>query len=56
MNEDFDIAIESRTLCRRRRISMRGKTLILVIDGGPYANMTLREIPADDIESINFLN
>ncbi len=36
-------------------ITLRGETPILVIDGVPYGNMTLREIPADDIESINFL-
>ncbi|TAM94120.1 MAG: SusC/RagA family TonB-linked outer membrane protein [Chitinophagaceae bacterium] len=36
-------------------ITMRGETPLLVIDGVPYANMTLREVPADDIESINFL-
>lgn len=36
-------------------ITIRGENPILVIDGVPYGNMTLREIPADDIESINFL-
>lgn len=36
-------------------ITMRGETPLLVIDGVPYGNMSLREIPADDIESINFL-
>ncbi len=36
-------------------ITIRGEKPLLVIDGVPYGNMTLREIPADDIESINFL-
>lgn len=36
-------------------ITLRGETPLLVIDGIPYGNMTLREIPADDIETINFL-
>lgn len=36
-------------------ITMRGESPLLVIDGVPYGNMTLRDIPADDIESINFL-
>lgn len=37
------------------QITMRGETPLLVIDGVPYGNMTLRDIPADDIESIDFL-
>jgi len=36
-------------------ITLRGETPLLVIDGVPYGNMSLRDIPADDIESINFL-
>ncbi|AHF15734.1 membrane protein [Niabella soli DSM 19437] len=36
-------------------MTIRGEKPILVIDGIPYANMTLRDVPADDIESINFL-
>lgn len=36
-------------------VTLRGEAPILVIDGVPYGNMTLRDIPADDIESINFL-
>lgn len=36
-------------------LEMRGETPLLVIDGVPYGNMTLRDIPADDIESINML-
>ena len=27
----------------------------MVIDGIPYGNMTLRDVPADNIETINFL-
>lgn len=36
-------------------ITMRGEAPLLVIDGVPYGNMSLRDVPADDIESINFL-
>ncbi|MBV5347885.1 SusC/RagA family TonB-linked outer membrane protein [bacterium] len=37
-------------------ITLRGESNpILVVDGVPYGNMTLREIPADDIESVNVL-
>lgn len=36
-------------------ITMRGESPLLVIDGVPYGNITLREIPADDIQSIDFL-
>ena len=36
-------------------ITLRGESPLLVIDGVPYGNMTLRDIPADDIESIDFL-
>jgi TonB-linked SusC/RagA family outer membrane protein len=37
------------------QITMRGETPLLVIDGVPYGNLTLRDIPADDIQSIDFL-
>ncbi|NDV57521.1 SusC/RagA family TonB-linked outer membrane protein [Bacteroides sp. 519] len=36
-------------------ISLRGETPLLVVDGVPYQNMTLREIASDDIESIDVL-
>lgn len=36
-------------------IQLRGETPLLVIDGVPYGNMTLRDLPSDDIESINVL-
>ena len=36
-------------------ITLRGETPLIVIDGVPYGNMTLRDIPSDDIETINFL-
>ena len=36
-------------------ITMRGESPLLVIDGIPYGNVTLRDIPADDIQSIDFL-
>ncbi|MBK7173134.1 MAG: SusC/RagA family TonB-linked outer membrane protein [Bacteroidales bacterium] len=34
---------------------IRGEKPLLVIDGVPYGNMTLRDIPADDIESLSIL-
>lgn len=36
-------------------IFIRGEKPLLVIDGVAYANMTLRDMPPDDIESINVL-
>jgi TonB-linked SusC/RagA family outer membrane protein len=36
-------------------ISLRGESPILVIDGVPYGNMTLRDVPSDDIESLSIL-
>ena len=36
-------------------ISLRGGTPLLVINGVPYGNMTLRDISPDDIESIDVL-
>lgn len=36
-------------------IQIRGEIPLLVIDGVPYANMTLRDVPSDDIENINVL-
>lgn len=36
-------------------LSLRGETPLLVVDGVPYANITLREIASDDIESIDVL-
>ncbi len=36
-------------------IELRGEAALLVIDGVPYGNMTLRDIPADDIASIDVL-
>lgn len=36
-------------------LSLRGERPLIVIDGVPYGNMTLRDVPSDDIESINFL-
>lgn len=36
-------------------LSLRGETPLLVVDGVPYANMTLRDIASDDIESIDVL-
>lgn len=36
-------------------LTLRGETPLIVIDGVPYGNMTLRDVPPDDIETINFL-
>lgn len=36
-------------------IELRGETPMLVIDGVPYSNMTLRDIPADNIDDISVL-
>ena len=37
------------------QILVRGEQPLLVIDGIPYANMTLREVASDDIESLSVL-
>ncbi len=34
---------------------LRGETPLLVIDGVPYKNMSLRDVPADDIETVDVL-
>ena len=36
-------------------ITLRGEKPLIVVDGVPYGNMTMRDVPSDDIESINFL-
>ncbi len=36
-------------------LSIRGENPLLVIDGVPYGNMTLRDVSADDIESVSIL-
>jgi len=36
-------------------LTIRGENPLLVIDGVPYGNMTLRDIAADDIESLSIL-
>lgn len=36
-------------------ISLRGATPLLIVDGIPYANLSINEIAADDIESIDVL-
>ena len=37
------------------KLELRGEGVLLVIDGVPYGNMTLRDVPADDIESMDLL-
>lgn len=39
----------------RPDIQLRGENPLLVIDGVPYGNMTLRDIPTDDIEEMSVL-
>ena len=39
----------------RPTIQLRGENALLVVDGVAYGNMTLRDIPTDDIESIDVL-
>lgn len=39
----------------RPSIELRGEGALLVIDGVPYGNTNLRDIPTDDIESIDVL-
>ncbi|MFA5326351.1 MAG: SusC/RagA family TonB-linked outer membrane protein [Prolixibacteraceae bacterium] len=36
-------------------VQIRGEKPLLVIDGVPYGNMSLRDLPSDDIESISVL-
>jgi TonB-linked SusC/RagA family outer membrane protein len=37
------------------QILLRGESPLIVIDGVPYGNMSLRDIPSDDIEDISVL-
>lgn len=39
----------------RPTIELRGEPALLVVDGVPYNNLTLRDIPTDDIESMDVL-
>lgn len=39
----------------RPSLEMRGESPLVIIDGVQYSNVTLRDIPTDDIESIDFL-
>ncbi|RZK22700.1 MAG: SusC/RagA family TonB-linked outer membrane protein, partial [Flavobacterium sp.] len=39
----------------RPTIELRGEGALLVIDGVPYGNMSLRDVPTDDIESMDIL-
>lgn len=36
-------------------VTIRGAVPLIVIDGVPYGNMSLRDVPSDDIETINVL-
>jgi len=48
VNNTTEFAEESTVL-------IRGEKPLLVVDGVPYANMSLRDIPQDDIEDISIL-
>ncbi|MNX39357.1 catecholate siderophore receptor CirA [compost metagenome] len=39
----------------RPTLELRGEDALLVIDGVPYQNITLRDVPTDDIESVDIL-
>lgn len=39
----------------RPTLEMRGESPLVIIDGVQYSNVTLRDIPTDDIETIDFL-
>lgn len=45
----------STEFAKEPEIEIRGETPLLVIDGVPYENMTLRDISSDDIEDISIL-
>ncbi|NJO87815.1 MAG: TonB-dependent receptor plug domain-containing protein, partial [Chloroflexia bacterium] len=45
----------STEFAQEATILIRGEEPILVVDGVPYANMSLRDIPQDDIEDISVL-
>lgn len=37
------------------KLELRGEDILLVIDGVPYGNMTLRDVPSDDIETMDLM-
>ncbi len=45
----------STEFAQEPEIQIRGENPILIIDGVPFGNMTLRDVPSDDIESISVL-
>jgi TonB-linked SusC/RagA family outer membrane protein len=49
------VVLNSTEFNARPTIELRGETPLLVIDGVPYQNMTLRDIPTDDIETMDIL-
>lgn len=49
------IVKNSAEFAQAPQLTLRGETPLIVIDGVPYGNMTLGDIPQDDIESIDFL-
>ncbi|MCE7040129.1 SusC/RagA family TonB-linked outer membrane protein [Dyadobacter sp. CY312] len=49
------VILNSTEFNTRPTIELRGENPLLVIDGVPYGNMTLRDVPTDDIETMDIL-
>ncbi|MFL9845744.1 SusC/RagA family TonB-linked outer membrane protein [Flavobacterium rhizosphaerae] len=49
------LVLNSTEFSEAPTVQLRGETPLLVIDDVPYGNMTLRDIPADDIENVTVL-
>lgn len=49
------IVKNSAEFAQAPELTIRGESPLIVIDGVPYGNVSLRDIPQDDIESIDFL-
>jgi len=49
------LVLNSTDFAAAPEILIRGESPLIVIDGVPYENMTLRDLPSDDIESLSVL-
>lgn len=49
------IVKNSAEFAQAPELTLRGESPLIVIDGVPYGNVSLRDIPQDDIESVDFL-
>lgn len=49
------IVKNSSEFAQAPELTIRGESPLIVVDGVPYGNLTLRDIPQDDIQSIDFL-